>query len=45
MSPSMYPETFLLVSFEGYSVKDVQSRKEDCGVGWSVREVGRVIGE
>ena len=40
MSPSMYLETFLLISFEGYSVKDVQSGREDGGVGLSVREVG-----
>ena len=40
MSPSMYPETFLLISFEGYSVKDVQSGREDSGVGLLVREVG-----
>ena len=40
MSPSMCPETFLLVLFEGYSVKDVQSGREDGGVGLSVREVG-----
>ena len=40
MSPLMYPETFLLSSFEGYSVKDVQSGRKDHGVGLLVREVG-----
>ena len=40
MSPLMCPEMFLLVSFEGYSVKDVQSRREDSGLGLLVREVG-----
>ena len=40
MSPSMYLEMFLLNSFEGYSVKDIQSGREDGGVGLSVREVG-----